>query len=246
MSELSSTEMGMLVWALAVLQLRPDAAMLETLKSRLLVLVEKPDEVTQATWALSDLTPRILLGISQMAEMRMPCLPPPLASTVLWSLARLGFVPDASVVQRLGAGIASGSATLEAPELADLWWALGKLNIHPSESLLRELLARSCALAPTFSAAHVVGSFWGLAQLRYGASSPGGGAGAGEGAEVFRDLEAKEAALMVRLFARVAELERDGPLPERQTHLLQLSLKALRAQGRVPWNPHDVPWERQS
>ena len=35
-----------------VLDLRPDAAMLKMLESKSLVRMEKPDEVTQAVWAL--------------------------------------------------------------------------------------------------------------------------------------------------------------------------------------------------
>ena len=43
----------------------------------------------------SDLSPRLLLGLAQMAEQRMPDLSPRLASSVFWALARLGFLPDA-------------------------------------------------------------------------------------------------------------------------------------------------------
>jgi len=176
LQELSPEEMGMIIWALGVLDLRPDAAMLRALESKSLVRMEKPDEVTQAMWALCDLSPRLLLGLAQMAEQRMPSLSPRLASSVMWALARLGFLPDARLVQTWSERIASSVESLEAPELADVWWALGKLALQIDDELLGALMSRSSEQASYFSAAHVADSFWGLARLRViGARSPATG-----------------------------------------------------------------------
>ena len=45
--EMASEELGMLVWALGVLDLRPEARVLASLSSTTLVQLEKPDEVVR-------------------------------------------------------------------------------------------------------------------------------------------------------------------------------------------------------
>ena len=193
--------------------------------------------MTVAMWAIDHLTPRLLVAIAREADQRIDGLEPTLASSMLWSLARLGFLPDARLVHKLCQVLAGNAEELAAPELANVWWALGKLMLRPSDAQLARLLARTRAEASSLSPTHVVDLAWGLARMPSGAvPAYRGGRGQRAGEEA-GGAGVEEKALLDCVLARGSECERAGLLSEEQVRMLRVSRRALRAQGRVPWTP---------
>ena len=188
-------------------------------------------------WAIDHLTPRLLVAIAREADLRIESLEPTLAASILWSLARLGFLPDARLVHKLCQVLAGNAEVLTAPELTNVWWALGKLMLRPSDAQLARLLGHSLAEAASFSPTHVVDLAWGLARMRSGAvPAYRGGRGKRAGDEA-GGVGEEEKALLDCVLARGSECERAGLLSEEQVRVLRGSRRALRAQGRVPWTP---------
>ena len=69
------------------------------------------------------------------------------------------------------------------------------------------------------------------------------GKAGGEGGKVTPEadggvaVKASQDALLTALFARSKELEEANSFSQHQLHVVHLSLRALRAQGRLPWKP---------
>jgi hypothetical protein len=53
------------------------------------------------------------------------------ATQVLWSMARLGFVPDAALIGKMSQHLASFAQRLDPPELADIWSTRNTALIAP-------------------------------------------------------------------------------------------------------------------
>ncbi len=100
-----------------------------------------------------------------------------------------------------------------------------------------------------FSPAHIADIVWGLARLRLPEGEgpwdllKGTGRRGGEGGKVTPEadggvaVKASQDALLTALFARSKELEEANSFSQHQLHVVHLSLRALRAQGRLPWKP---------